>query len=130
MSYDAFLTVINQLAGKKRARCVIQGSVIFVESQPKSKRWMLTTEVFNARSYLPRSVRDCLSSLDSLKWQSRGANLLFDSSSGTIQLVQDILETGKYIPFRFMMSDFAEVASEWREILEEFAAKDHTSIRL
>jgi hypothetical protein len=130
MSYDAFLTVMNQLAGQRKARCVVQGSVIFIESKPKQKKWMLATRVFSGDGHLPQSVKECVASSGVLRWQEKGAKLRLDPASHSIYLVQEIGGEPKYVPFRYMMRDFADVANEWREILEDFAARDHTSVRL
>ncbi len=130
MSYDAFLAVTTQLAGQRKARCVVQGSVIFIESKPTEKKWALATRVFSGDGFLPQSVKECISSSGTLRWQQRGANLQVDPASSSVYLVQEIDQAGKYVPFRYLMRDFAEVANEWREILEDFAERDHTSISL
>ncbi|MBS3905203.1 MAG: hypothetical protein KGZ39_07750 [Simkania sp.] len=130
MLYDTFLAVMNQLAGQRKARCVVQGSVIFIESKPVGKQWSLATCVFDGGEYLPRSVKECVSSAGVLRWQERGANLRLDPASNSIYLVQEIQSSSKYVPFRYLMSDFAEVANEWRDILDDFAARDHSSIMI
>ena len=130
MSYDAFLAVMNQLAGQRKARCVVQGSVIFIESKPTQKKWSLATRVFSGDGFLPQSVKECVSSSGTLHWQEKGASLRIDPSSDSVFLVQEIDQAGKYVPFRYLMRDFADVANEWREILEDFAERDHTSISL
>ena len=130
MSYDAFLAVMNQLAGQRKARCVVQGSVIFIESKPTEKKWALATRVFCGDGYLPQAVKECITSSGTLRWQERGANLRVDPDSSNVYLVQEIEPSGKYVPFRYFMRDFADVANEWREILEDFAERDHTSIPL
>jgi hypothetical protein len=129
--YDAFLTILTQLAGKKRARVVVQGSVIFIESAGgKKDRWAVSTRVFSGEGYLPRSVKECVSSSGLLKWQERGAYLHLDPAEQAIYLVHEIDSSPKYVPFKYMMNDFVTVANEWREILEDFASRDHTSLRI
>ncbi len=128
MSYDAFLAVMNQLAGQRKARCVVQGSVIFIESKPTEQKWSLATRVYGGEGFLPKSVKECVSSSGVLRWQEKGANLRLDSVTNSVFLVQEITSSSKYVPFRYLMKDFADVANEWREILEDFASRDHTSI--
>ena len=111
MSYDALLTVMNQPALKKKTRCVVQGSVIFIESKPKQKK-------------------ACVASSGVLRWQEKGAKAFPDPASRSICQTQEIGGGPKYIPFRYMTHDLADVANEWREILDDFAERDHTSIRL
>lgn len=130
MSYDSFLDVMSQLTEKRKARCVVQGSVIFIESKPSHKKWSLATRVFYGGGYLPQAVKECVSSSGVLRWQERGARLQVDSDASNVYLVQEIKEEAKYIPFRYLMRDFADVANEWREILEDFSERDHTSIPL
>src|SRR5579871_5407460 len=100
MSYDAFLTVMDQLAGQRKARCVVQGSVIFIESKPTEKKWALATRVFNGDGYLPKSVKECISSVGVLRWQEKGASLRLDPDSHSVFLVQEIQSSSKYVPFR------------------------------
>lgn len=130
MCYDAFLAVISQLSGQKKARVVIQGSVIFIETTSKKKNWSLSTRVFSADGYLPRNVKDCLSASGLMRWQERGAYLHLDPIEKAVYLVHEVHSSPKYVPFKYMMNDFVSVANEWREILEDFAEKDHVSLRL
>lgn len=130
MCYDAFLAVITQLSGRKKARVVIQGSVIFIETSPQKKCWSLSTRVFSSDGYLPSNVRACLSANGLARWQERGAYLQLDPLEQAVYLVHEVDSLPKYVPFKFLMKDFVEVANEWREILEEFAGQDYTSLRI
>ncbi|MGE5196546.1 MAG: hypothetical protein ACM3JI_04380 [Anaerolineae bacterium] len=131
MSYDAFLTLLTQLAGQKKARVVIQGSVIFIETMPQNNRMTLSTKVFSSENgFMPRKVRECISSSGFLKWQERGAYLKLDSFDNSVTLIQEIESSTKYVPFKYLMSDFVEVANEWKEILDDFAQRDHIPTRL
>ena len=131
MSYDAFLLVMSQLAGKRKARVVIDGEVIFFESSEKRNHLTLYTKVFSGDGYLPNNVRSCVSSSGLLRWQQSGAYLKLDPFTHSVYLFQDIqMEEGKYIPFKHHLSDFSMVATEWREILLDFAEKDYSSIHV
>lgn len=129
MSYDAFLRVMSQLAGKRKARIVIQSEVIFFEASEKKDHYTLYTKVYSGDGYLPKNVRSCVSSSGLLRWQQSGAYLKLDPLTHSVYLFQEIeMEVGKYIPFRHHLSDFSMVASEWREILQDFAERDCSSI--
>lgn len=131
MSYDAFLLVMSQLAGNRKARVVIDENVIFFEAFQKKNRLKIYTKVFNGDGYLPKSVRSCVSSSGILQWQNRGAYLKLDSLTDSVLLVQEVeMEEGKYIPFKHHLSDFSTVAQEWKEILQDFASKDYSSVRV
>jgi hypothetical protein len=125
MSYDAFLRVMSQLAGKRKARVVIEGHVIFFEPSIKKNHLKLSTKVFSGDGYLPPTVRSCVSSRGQLRWQHRGAHLELNSETHSIFLIEEIeMEKDKYIPFRAHLTDFSLVAAEWREILQELSEKD------
>jgi hypothetical protein len=125
MSYSAFLLVMSQLAGKRKARIVVQGGVIFFEISPKKNHYTLYTKVYFGDGYLPPSVSSCVSSRGTLRWQSRGAYLKLDSLTHSVYLFQEVeMQEGKYIPFKHYLSDFSLVAAEWREILQSFAERD------
>jgi hypothetical protein len=130
MSYDAFLLVMSQLAGNRKARVVIQGNIIFFEKFKKNY-WTFYTKVYSGDGYLPNSVRSCVSSSGMLRWQHDGAYLKLDPHSHSVYLFEEIeMEQGKYIPFKHHLSDFSIVAAEWKEILQEFAERDRSSIRI
>lgn len=131
MSYDAFLVVMSQLAGKRKARVVIDGEVIFFDASQKKNHWTLYTKVYSGDGYLPKNVRSCVSSSGVLRWQHSGAYLKLDPLTYSVYLFQEVeMEEGKYIPFKQHLSNFSMVAAEWRSILRDFAEKDHSSIRV
>jgi hypothetical protein len=131
MSYDAFLLVMSQLAGKRKARVVIKGEVIFFETSPKKNHWVLYTKVFSGDGYLPKNVRSCVSSSGVLRWQHSGAYLKLDPLTHSVFLFQEIeMEKDKYIPFKHHLSDFSMVAAEWREILQDFARRDDSFVHV
>ncbi len=131
MSYDAFLLVMSQLAGKRKARVVLKGEVIFFETSPKKNHWVLYTKVFSGDGYLPKDVRSCVSSSGVLRWQHSGAYLKLDPLTHSVFLFQEIeMEKDKYIPFKHHLSDFSMVAAEWREILQDFAKRDHSFVHV
>jgi hypothetical protein len=124
MAYNAFLLVLNQLAGNRIARIVFEDKVIFFEKS-KENRWTLYTKLFAGDGYLPSSVRSCVSSGGVLRWQHNGAYLKLDSASHSVYLFEEIeIEEGKYIPFKHHLSDFSMVAAEWTEILQELGHRD------
>lgn len=115
MSYTHFLLTHHQLSTSRKARIVVDGHPIFVEESPCTKKWTLRTEVHP--NHHPDVVR-------SLRWQERGAYLQQDRETETVQLIQEIPSSKKYIFFRQFLHDFANVANEWREI---FGASCKTS---
>jgi hypothetical protein len=130
MSYNAFLLVMSQLAGNRKARVVIQGNIIFFE-KTKKNHWILYTKVYSGDGYLPNSVRSCVSSGGVLRWQHSGAYLKLDPPSHSVYLFEEIeIEEGKYIPFKHHLGDFSTVAAEWKEILQEFAERDCSPLRI
>jgi len=130
MSYDAFLMTLSQLAGKNKARVVVQGSVIFIETQPNRKKWKMSTKIFNKDGPLPGGMKECVSSSGMLKWQERGAYLKLDPCTNSLYLIHEIESATKYVPFKYLVNDFAQVANEWKEILDDFAERDHNPVRV
>lgn len=129
MSYDAYLMTLSQLSGKSKARVVVQGSVIFIETQPNRKKWKMSTKIFEEGSF-PKAMKECISSSGMLKWQERGAYLKLDPCTNSLYLINEIESATKYVPFKYLVNDFAEVANEWKEILDDFAERDHNPVRL
>jgi hypothetical protein len=125
MSYDSFLLVMSQLSGDRKARVVIQDNIIFFE-KTKKNHWTLFTKVYSGDGFLPNSVRSCVSSSGVLRWQHGGAYLKLDLHSHSVCLFEEIeIEEGKYIPFKHHLSNFSTIATEWQEILQEFAERDY-----
>jgi hypothetical protein len=129
MLHDAFLIVMSQLAGSKKARVVIQGMTIFFETSERTNHLTLYTKVYSGDGALPPNVRACVSSSGMLRWQARGAYLKLDAPTYSVYLIQEIdMETDKYIPFKHYVSDFSIVAAEWRDILQDF--EDSSSVHV
>ncbi len=125
MFYSAFLLVMSQLAGNKKARVVVQDNVIFFEKSNRADHLTLFTKVYSCEDYLPNSVRSCVPSIGALRWQGNGAYLKFDSLSHSVYLFEEIrIQSGKYIPFRNHLSHFSDLANEWKEILQEIAERE------
>jgi hypothetical protein len=124
MTYDAYLMAITQLSTRRKARVVVQGSVIFIETNPPRKKWHLSTKVFDGDGHLPKGIKECLSSSGILKWQAGGAYLHLDSNDNTVHLINEVDSSSKYIPFKHHIGDFVEIAKEWKEILDDFAQRD------
>ena len=90
MAYDVFLLVMSQLAGRRKARVVIQGEVFFFEVSDKKNCLTLYTKIYSGEGDLPPSVRSCVSSSGVLRWQQRGAFLKLDSNAHCVYLFQEV----------------------------------------
>jgi hypothetical protein len=130
MAYDVFLLVMSQLAGRRKARAVVEGEIIFFEAFPKKNRLTLYTKIFSGDGDLPPGVCSCVSSSGVLRWQHSGAWLKLDRDACAIYLFQEVeMQENKYLPFRYHLTEFTRSASEWREILRELADRDGCSVR-
>lgn len=127
MEYNAFLVFLNQIASQKKAKVVIQGSIIFIETSSQSNHWSLSTKILKAEI---KKLKSSLGSYLSLKWQSKGAYLKMDAETDSVYLVQEINSSSKYLPFKYVIEDFASVACEWKEILEDFSDQENVNYRL
>ena len=131
MSYNTYLLVLSQLSSRKKAECVVQGSVIFVESKQSDKDWNLSTKIFDAdTAKIPSFLQQSLTSRGLLRWQERGAFLKLDPETNSVYLVQQIQSSRKYVPFKYLMNDFAGVAREWKDILDEVSHRDDSLVRI
>lgn len=118
MEYNSFLLFLSQIAGQKKAKVVVQGSVIFVETNAKNNQWSLSTKILHSESRKSKnSINNSLTS-GFLKWQERGAYLRLDKETQALYLIQEVTSSKKYLPFKYLIQDFAAVASEWKEIFE------------
>lgn len=127
--YQAFLLVMSQLAGNKKARVVVRDNVIFFEKSDREDRLTLYTKVYSGDDDLPNSMLACVSSSGVLRWQHNGAYLKLDPSSQSVYLFEEIpMEDGKYIPFRHHLNHFSAVADEWKEILQQMGERDSSPI--
>ena len=116
---------MSQLSSNRKAKIVVQGNIIFIKPSKKKNQWTLYTKVYSGDGFCPKSVRSCVSSSGILRWQNNGAYLKFDPMTHSVFLIEEVeMEKGKYIPFKYHISDFLIVAAEWKEILHEFAEKE------
>ena len=118
MSYNAFLLVMCQLSTRKKAECMVQDTAIFVESKSEGKAWDLSTKIWDAdEENIPSFLEESLSLKGCFNWQEKGAYLKKDRETSHIYLIQQIKAHQKYVPFKHLMNDFAQVALEWKSIL-------------
>ena len=129
MEYNEFLIMMSQLSFHKKARVVLQGSVYFIEATPNKNKWRLSTKLLFNQKTMPTQLGECISPHGVLRWDHGGAYLKFDYTESDLYLVREIECAAKYVPFRYLVSDFIDVADEWKAILDDFSKKDHTSIR-
>ncbi len=116
---------MSQLASKRKARVIIHGETVFFTATEKPNHFTLYTKVYSGEGYLPKEIRSCVSSSGLLRWEQTGAYLKLDPLTYSVYLFQEAqMEEGKYIPFKNLLSDFSSVATEWREILCDFAEKE------
>jgi len=117
--YKSFLLLLTQMVGQRKAKIVLQGSVIFIETDPKSEQWDLSTKILDLTLEKGAKKSRNLFSRGFLKWQEKGAYLKVDLETHSLCLIQRIASSKKYLPFKAVIQDFALLASEWKEIFAE-----------
>lgn len=118
MEYNSFLLFLSQISGQKKAKVVVQGSVIFVETNAKNGHWNLSTKIMHSEPRKSKNSMDGSLVNGFLKWQERGAYLKLDKETQALYLMQEVTSSKKYLPFKYLIQDFATVASEWKEIFD------------
>jgi hypothetical protein len=117
--YKAFLLFLSQMVGQRKAKIVLQGNVIFVETESKNERWSLSTKILDLTLGSGAKKSKNLLSRGFLKWQEKGAYLKVDPETQSLCLIQHIASSKKYLPFKAVVQDFALLAVEWKEIFAE-----------
>jgi hypothetical protein len=127
MEYNAFLLFLNQIENQKKAKVVFQGSIIFIETSSQAEHWSLSTKILgSSNKKLGRSL-GLYTGAQSWKWQEKGAYLKVDSETDSLYLVQEISSFKRYLPFKYLIEDFAGIALEWKEIFQEKEDPLHSS---
>ncbi|MBS0620340.1 MAG: hypothetical protein JSS61_02650 [Verrucomicrobia bacterium] len=122
MSYDAFLLVMGQLTGSRKARVLIDERYLIFETNLKRDRWTISTTVFSGEAEIPPAVLSCISSRGTFRWEDSGCTLKMDPDTHSIQLLLDVpFQMGKYLPFRSHVTQFLSIANQWRSMFEEIA---------
>ncbi len=116
MSYKEFLKFIAQFASHRKAEIEVNGNLIAIEMRGKKNCWRLSSPVFISEGYLP----DCLSYSGVLRWQERGAFLEVNRETESVFLVQDITSFATYTHFKPLFTDFSQIVTEWKEILDDY----------
>lgn len=120
MEYNAFLIFLNQIENQRKAKVVIQGSIIFIETSSQIEHWSLSTKILGcSNKKLGRSL-GLYTGAQSWKWQEKGAYLKVDPETDSLYLVQEISSFKRYLPFKYLIQDFANIASEWKEIFQDY----------
>ncbi len=129
MEYSSFLLFLNQMSSQRKAKVVIQGSVIFIEKSCHTDHWSVTTKILGTPTKQLNGLIGSYLSRGSLRWQERGAYLKMDKETNSLYLVQEITSSKKYIPFKHVIQDFVSVASEWKEIFDETSEEESLIFR-
>ncbi len=129
MEYSAFLLFLSQISSQRKAKVVIQGSVIFIEKSCHTGHWSISTKILGSRTKQLNSLLGPYLLRGSLRWQERGAYLKMDEETQSVYLVQEVLSSKKYISFKSLIQDFASVASEWKEIFEAGSDEENLIFR-
>ena len=120
MNYRTFIFILTQLRERVKAECIVQGSVIFIESKEKNTTWNLSTKIIdgeNEKDLLLFSKNMTTSNLVPL--DSHGTVLRMDKNTRSVYLEQKVHNSGKYLPFRSAFSDFTSKAVEWKQVFEQ-----------
>ncbi len=127
MEYNAFLHFLHQMEVRSKAKVVVQGSVIFIETSSKNAQWSLSTKILHAPNKKLEQILGFYLHKGSLKWQKKGAHITLDPETRSVELVQEIAAFKKYLPFKYLVEDFASLASEWKEIFQTCSSEDLVS---
>ncbi len=120
MSYSAFLMISSQLSTRRKGLCQVQDSSIKVEENHGRDSWVLSTKVFDSDGCkVPSFLKNNLASMNVFRWQQKGAYLKIGEDGQSVYLQQDIKALNRYVAFRAVMSDFVQVANEWKTILQD-----------
>ena len=104
-------------------------SVIFIEKSCHTGHWSISTKILGTQlKHLSSSLGSYLSR-GSFRWQENGAYLKMDRETQSVYLVQEVISSKKYIPFKHVIQDFASVAEEWKEILDGCSGQENLMFR-
>jgi hypothetical protein len=121
MAYEAFLQILTQLAGQRRARVVVREHTVFVEEGGR----VLSSSVFRGEGGVPPTIREALSGRGVLRWQSAGTHLRLDRETDSVWLFQEEAETSlRYVPWKRRLEAFAQLVEEWKRVLDDLADRD------
>ncbi len=114
LPYLSFLSFLDQIHSRNKAKVVIGEDVVFVEPA-RDHYWHLSIKILDLNEEKTGTFFCHLPKKGVWRWQEKGAFLKIDSHG--VYLVQEIFSLPKYIPFRSCIQDFIAVSREWREVL-------------
>jgi hypothetical protein len=124
MEYNAFLLFLNQIENQRKAKVVVQGSIIFIETSSQAEHWSLSTKILSSSNKKLGKSLGLYTGIHAWKWQEKGAYLKVDPETDSLYLVQEISSFKRYLPFKYLIEDFASIALEWKEILQDQDEED------
>ena len=118
MNYSSFLLFLNQISSQRKAKVILQGSIIFVEMDFEAQTWDLSTKILRAENRKTKKQLESILPNKTFQWQEKGAYLVVNEERDFVYLKQKVNSSKKYLLFKSLMEDFASIASEWKGIFE------------
>lgn len=98
------------MAEKNKSFFCIQDQTVYVDFSEKNT-WEISTKVTEYEEVL----RDLKQS--TFRWQNGGAYLWIDPETSFVYLKQEVDSAQRYLRFKYLMRDFIDTFSEWKEML-------------
>ncbi len=117
MNHKKFLLILNQLLSQKAISIAAFGLHLCVEKTENEGIWKLTIRLFKGGNEIPEIIKECVSPTGAFKWQKMGPHLTLDPQTKAIFLVEEVPAPQEYIPFKTLVHNFVQVATEWDEML-------------
>jgi hypothetical protein len=111
MLYRDCLFFYHQILEKQKAYFSSEDCTISVKTFPEKGIWEISTKLVE-KSMLTKEMRQ----RGSFHWQKQGAYLFLDPEDSSVYLKQKIAPMQRFLPFKYLMRDFIDVALEWKEI--------------
>ncbi|MEI8329524.1 MAG: hypothetical protein WCG14_05970 [Chlamydiia bacterium] len=120
MTYQSYILFLNQFPHRKRIQFQLKDHEVWMEKIPLHDGLKISTKIFSM-SNIPLFLLQALTSRGSFKWQSKGAYLFLDRATDTLYLIQEVAYFRDFLPFKGIMTDFTQLATEWKQSLQDLA---------
>ncbi|MCX6989282.1 MAG: hypothetical protein NTZ52_07315 [Chlamydiae bacterium] len=120
MTYQSYILFLNQFPHRKRMQCQWKEHDVWMEKSPLDDGLKISTKILSM-SNVPLFLLQALTSQGSFKWQLKGAYLSVDRESDDLYLIQEVAYFRDFLPFKGIMTDFTQLATEWKQSLQDLA---------
>lgn len=119
MYYIPYLVVKSQLVDRSRAKLIVEGVEVFIQTSSENKVWTFEAKIGCQYEQLTDFLKDNLMGLNDIKSQFSKALLRAYPEDGFVLISQKFPEVHGYLEFKNTMELFMTSFDFWKSVVDD-----------